>query len=109
MKNFWHVVRMALRYRMRYALAVAAAMAGAVLFGGNIAAALPLLKVLLKDQTLHEYVTQRIDEQQAEVDKLQKRLAKFDGAIDQVPGAPDVAGGANRRSLELSLQAASRN
>lgn len=114
MKNFWRVVRMALRYRVRYALAVLSAMAGAILFGSNIAAALPLLKVLLNDKTLHEYLEERIDEQKAEVGRLQAKLARIDSsdpsnqesaAAESNPATRSVA---NRRSLELSLQAATR-
>ncbi len=77
MNNFWRVVRMALHYRVRYGLAVFFAMAGAFMFGGNIAAALPLLKVLLKEQTLQAYLNQKIADQKGQIQELHDEIAKL--------------------------------
>src|SRR5262245_57370968 len=84
MINFWRVVRMALRYRIRYGLAVFFALAGALFFGGNIAAALPLLKVLFNKQTLQEYVDSRIADNRESIAEIQRKLESVqDAGVDE--------------------------
>src|SRR5262245_66298158 len=107
MINFWRVMRMALRHRVRYGLAVFFALAGALFFGGNIAAALPLLKVLLKDQTLHAYLDQRIADQRAEVIRLEIKLELIDKAKGNPEGAETLDDGdepeADRRHAKYEV------
>jgi hypothetical protein len=75
MNNFWRVVRMAMRFRVRYALAVFFALIGAASFGTNIAALLPVMKVLLKEQTLQEHMAQTVETQAEKIQELQAQIA----------------------------------
>ena len=75
MNNFWRVVRMAMRFRVRYALAVLFALIGAASFGTNIAALLPVMKVLLKEQTLQEHMAQTVAVEARKVEELQVQIA----------------------------------
>jgi ABC-type multidrug transport system fused ATPase/permease subunit len=114
MTNFWRVLRMALRCRVRYGLAVLFAMAGALFFGGNIAAALPLIRVLFNNQTLHSHLDQRIDAHKAEIVRLEHELARIDELHAQLRNnQADSSDNATttdteRRGVVLSLNKASQ-
>jgi ABC-type multidrug transport system fused ATPase/permease subunit len=114
MMNFWRVVRMALRYRIRYGLAVFFAVGGAFIFGGNIAAALPLLKVLFNDQTIHGYLDQRIGDQKATIQRLEGKRASIDSPQPESPiDSSDEAvraptGDTERKSLDIAIKRASQ-
>jgi ABC-type multidrug transport system fused ATPase/permease subunit len=113
MMNFWRVVRMALRFRIRYALAVVFALSGAFFFGGNIAAALPLLKVLFKEQTLQAHIEERIGEYRKTIGDLQKRLddlsdvAATPSAIESNTAESSAA--SERKSVRYELRKATRS
>src|SRR5262245_34263927 len=113
MMNFWRVVRMSLRYRVRYVLAVLFAIAGAFFFGGNVAAALPLLKVLFKEQTLQAYVDEKIADYEKTIESIQARLDGINRQDSELPntstaGTDHPIGVARDKSLGLELRKASQ-
>ena len=59
MNNFARVVRLALRYRFTFA--VCRALAVAVLWGGNIGAVYPFMKVAFEGKSLQQWVDGEID------------------------------------------------
>jgi subfamily B ATP-binding cassette protein MsbA len=103
MTNFWRVARLAINHRVRYGLSVFFAIAGAAFFGGNIAAGVPLLKVLLRDQTLQAYVDQRIDEERAEIERIKARMAGDESNAVASDDATDQTQPTSRNSKALQI------
>ena len=56
MKNFRRVLRMACRYRLTLLGAVLSALGVAVLWGGNIGAAYPFVKIVLEGKSIQNCV-----------------------------------------------------
>ena len=61
MKNFGRVLRVTLRYRMTLVAAVICAVAVAVLWGGSISAVYPVVEVVLRGQTMSQWVDDRVE------------------------------------------------
>jgi ATP-binding cassette subfamily B protein/subfamily B ATP-binding cassette protein MsbA len=82
MKNFRRVLRMACRYRLTLAGAILSAIGVAVLWGGNIGAAYPFIKVVLEGKSIQGWVadeiarnSQAIADKGHEIEKTQAQLA----------------------------------
>lgn len=69
------------RYRKLLWLSGAFALAVAVLWGGNLSAAFPVVKVLLVGQSLQEYVAEEIVQAEKLSEKDQRRLASIEEEI----------------------------
>jgi ABC-type multidrug transport system fused ATPase/permease subunit len=112
MNNFWRVVRTAMRFRVRYAIAVLFALVGATSYGGNIAALLPVMKLLLKEQTLHQHIADEVASQAKEIQKLQIQIAAIQAgkpaegglAGDDSPDAMESVGPADLPALTMKLK-----
>lgn len=83
MKNFNRVLRLALRYRFTFAGSLLAAVGVAVLWGGNIGAVYPFVKVVLEGQSVQQWVDQEIEkshrivaEQTVRAETLRHQLAQ---------------------------------
>ena len=61
MKNFRRVLRMACRYRLTLLGAILSALGVAVLWGGNIGAVYPFVKVVLEGKSIQNWVGDEID------------------------------------------------
>ncbi len=80
MKNFLRALRHALPYRRRLTLSIVCALLAAVLWGANFTSIYPVLTLLNKGQSPHQWINKRIanyekdiDENQKVVDELNKR------------------------------------
>ncbi len=81
MKNFGRVTRLALRYRLTFALSLITALAIGVLWGANVGTVYPFMKVAFQNQSLGPWVDgeianslEAIKQQTAEIERLQVEL-----------------------------------
>lgn len=77
MKNFARLVSFAWPYRVRFALSMGCALLVALLYGADLAAVYPLLKILFYDDNCQKWVAQQIVVQETEVNKADARLAEL--------------------------------
>jgi ABC-type multidrug transport system fused ATPase/permease subunit len=84
MNSYWRVVRLALRLRGRYAVAIVCACIGAAFWGGNLGAIYPTMKVLLHSKTLQEAVDEQVARQSDRCRKIEERIASLE-ASDTIP------------------------
>ena len=61
MKNFGRVLRITLRYRATLVAAVICAVTVAILWGGSISAVYPVVEVVLRGQTMSQWVDDRVE------------------------------------------------
>ena len=76
MNNFLRVVRLALRHRLNIAGTVLSATAVAVLWGGNIGAVFPFMKVVFEEKSLQQWVGDEIVKAHHKAAELSDSLAK---------------------------------
>ena len=81
MNHFGRVIRLALRYRLTFALALITALAVGVLWGANIGTVYPFMKVAFQNQPLGPWVDREIADslktvksKAAEIERLQSEL-----------------------------------
>lgn len=88
MKNFFRLVRFSWPYRLRFGLSLGCATLVAMLYGADIAAVYPLLKILFYNENCQKWVAQEIVTQETEVRKIDARLAEVDflARIGAAPG-----------------------
>ncbi len=78
MKNFTRLVRFAWPYRGRFGLSLGCAVLVAVLYGADIAAVYPLLKILFYNENCQTWIAKEIVAQETEVRKVEARIAELD-------------------------------
>ena len=76
MNNFLRVVRLALRHRLNIAGTVLSATAVALLWGGNIGAVFPFMKVVFEEKSLQQWVGDEIVKAHHKAAELSDSLAK---------------------------------
>ncbi|NQT39010.1 MAG: ABC transporter ATP-binding protein [Planctomycetes bacterium] len=82
MKNFGHVIRLALRYKLTVIVSMVAALAVAALWGANIGTAYPFVEVAFKGQSLQTWVQTEIDEAEAAITKETEVLGDLNGRLE---------------------------
>jgi ATP-binding cassette subfamily B protein/subfamily B ATP-binding cassette protein MsbA len=80
MGNFGRVLHMALRYRATLAGAVFCAIAAALLWGGNIAAVYPFVKVVLEGRSIQTWLAEEIAHGQQTVADLTTQIERSEAA-----------------------------
>jgi len=75
MKNFRRVLLMACRYRLTLVGAVLSALGVAVLWGGNIGAAYPFIKVVLEGKSIQSWVADEINRSSQIISNLDEKIA----------------------------------
>jgi ATP-binding cassette subfamily B protein/subfamily B ATP-binding cassette protein MsbA len=91
MKNFLRALRCSWPYRGRLLLSLICALLAAVLWSMNFTAIYPILKILGTQQSLQDWVDERITETQAQIDRSQsevERLTKEAKLLDNQPPSP---------------------
>src|SRR5262249_11030546 len=79
MKNFARLVRFAWPYRVRFGLSLVCAGLVALLWGANISAVYPLLKILFyESENCQKWVAQKVAALQTEVQTIDVRLGEID-------------------------------
>ncbi len=96
MKNFRRVLRMACRYRLTLLGAVLSALGVAVLWGGNIGAAYPFVKIVLEGKSIQNCVA-------AEIDRSSKAVSDLEHEIEKTQAQLAAAGSKEQPKLEATL------
>jgi len=96
MKNFARAVRLALRYRLILIGAVVCSLSVAVLWGANIGAVYPFVKVVLQGQSLRQW----IDE---EITKGEENQAQLTAAIADLKRRQATAAEADQRLIARDI------
>jgi ATP-binding cassette, subfamily B, bacterial MsbA len=78
MKYFARLVRFSWPYRLRFALSIGCALLVALLYGADIAAVYPLLKILFYDDNCQTWIKQEIVKQQTDIRAIDARIAELD-------------------------------
>lgn len=74
MKHFLRALKFSWAYRTRLIVSVLCAFIAAGLWGLNFSAVYPVLKILGSNQTLHEWVDQKLDAVGTDIDNMTKQL-----------------------------------
>ena len=103
MKNFVRLVRFAWPYRVRFGLSLVCAVLVALLYGADIAAVYPLLKILFYNDNCQTWVAKEIVLQEVEVRKIDARLAEVDftAELDE-PAGPAARATTSPRSTSVA-------
>jgi len=87
MKNFGRVVRLALRYRLVFALSLVCALFVGVLWGANIGTVYPFAEIAFQGESLQQWLTREIEEAETTLDMMEAEIEqlrrKADRADDQ--------------------------
>jgi ATP-binding cassette, subfamily B, bacterial MsbA len=97
MKNFCRALGDAFRYWKSIALATAASLIIAALWGGNIGALFPVIQVTLAEKTLQDWIDTKIATTESAITQLSQDIATLEQSLRAA--APD-----ERRALEARLQ-----
>src|SRR5208282_3231347 len=103
MKNFSRVLRMACRYRWTLVGAVLSAIGVAVLWGGNIGAVYPFVKVVLEGKSIQNWVADEIDRSSRAVGDLDREIeaARAQLAAAAPEQQPELAAALDRLRTRL--------
>ncbi|MGE3807462.1 MAG: hypothetical protein AB7K24_22590, partial [Gemmataceae bacterium] len=88
MKNFLRALRCAWPYRRRLVASVICAALAALFWSLNFTAIYPILKILGNEQSLQQWVDERIDTTQKEVENLQLQVKHHNMQLEAVKAAP---------------------
>lgn len=88
MRNFARLVRFAWPYRVRFGLSLACAVMVALLYGADIAAVYPLLKILFYNENCQKWVAEEIVTLRTDIQAIDTRLAEVD-VMNGVQGKDD--------------------
>jgi ABC-type multidrug transport system fused ATPase/permease subunit len=77
MKNFFRLLTYSWPYRSRFYWSLVCASVAALMWGANISAVYPLLKILFYSQNVQTWVTEKIDETSVQAQVLDARLAEI--------------------------------
>lgn len=78
MHNFSRALKVALAHRVNIAACVFTSAVIAVLWGGNLTAVFPVVEVIMNDHSLPDWIDQKIDESQTEVNDSTRWLAQLE-------------------------------
>ncbi|HVT30783.1 MAG TPA: ABC transporter ATP-binding protein, partial [Lacipirellulaceae bacterium] len=78
MRNFSRALKVALAHRVNVATCIFTSVIIAVLWGGNLTAVFPVVEVIMNDHALPDWIDQKVDEAQHEVDDSSRWLAQLE-------------------------------
>ncbi len=90
MTNLARLLRFAWPYRVRFGLSLACAALVAVMWGGNLGAVYPLLKILFANQNCQQWIAEQVETTKTEVEVIQGRLSELN-LLERAGGASDPA------------------
>ncbi|NQU24636.1 MAG: ABC transporter ATP-binding protein [Candidatus Nealsonbacteria bacterium] len=110
MKNLLRVLRLALQYRLTFVAAVACSLGVALLWGGNIGTVFPIVEVVIRGDSLQQWVNEEIEEsgktsaeKTAKVKQLRAELPKA-SAEQQAKIRADISLAESRIDAEHKAQ-----
>lgn len=86
MKNFLRALKQASRYWPSLVMATACSFAVAALWGANIGAFLPILKVTIQGKSLHQYIAEETLASEKKIQFVSDQIAQQQLVIEQTPG-----------------------
>jgi ABC-type multidrug transport system fused ATPase/permease subunit len=90
MASFLRALRLAWSYRVRFGLSVLCAIFVAVLWGANLSAVYPILKVFFKEQNLQSWVNDQVLLEQARVRQLESELEASRRQLAEISPGPSA-------------------
>jgi ATP-binding cassette subfamily B protein/subfamily B ATP-binding cassette protein MsbA len=78
MHNFARAIRIALSHRINVTFCIGSSLIIAVLWGGNLTAVFPVVDVIMNDQSLPEWIDQKVAESEREVAESERWLAQLE-------------------------------
>jgi ATP-binding cassette subfamily B protein/subfamily B ATP-binding cassette protein MsbA len=87
MNNFRRALKIALAHRINVAGCVLTSFVIAVLWGGNLTAVFPVVDVIMNDQSLPQWIDQKIAESQREVNESSRWLVQLEKLKDDDAGS----------------------
>ncbi len=103
MKNFFRVLRLALRYRWTFAASIVSALIVAALWGANIGTIYPFVEVAFENKSLQNWVDQRIAEAEQSIEQSRREIERLEAQVTVPEGAGEARGSALPRA-RLRLQ-----
>ena len=97
MQNYLRAVRVALQFRGAILGAIVCSLLIAVLWGANIGALYPVLKVALEDQSLQEWV-------EDDIAKTKTNLAEYQAELDNLKPTEEPSDSSSIRKRQIRLQ-----
>ncbi len=85
MKNMIRALRMALRYRWSLIIALLSSVGVAVMWGANIGAVAPFIKVIFENQSLHQWIDAKIETDQQSIERTTELAATIEIRIVNEP------------------------
>jgi ATP-binding cassette subfamily B protein/subfamily B ATP-binding cassette protein MsbA len=104
--NFGRVLRLALRYRLTFIASLVSALAVAVLWGANIGAVYPFVKVVLEGKSIQTWMTEEIDRSQKECEQTSAQIDELTARLARAPAdqQPEIEGKLNQKRSQLLLE-----
>ncbi len=104
MKNFRRALKIALVHRVNMAACVLTSLVIAVLWGGNLTAVFPVVDVIMNDQSLPQWIDQKIAESDREVSEDDRWLAQLEKlrSKDTAAAKRQIAAEIEHRQAELA-------
>ena len=90
MRNFLRALKYSWVFRQRLVVSILCALVAAALWGLNFTAVYPVLKILGQNKSLLEWVDQKIDANQVEIDRLTKLITEEKALLKEVEKWPDL-------------------
>lgn len=90
MRNFLRALKYSWKYRRRLFISIVCALLAAALWGLNFTAVYPVLKILGNNFTLQQWIDQKIDATQLEMDALSTELDKKKAELKEAERIRDV-------------------
>jgi ATP-binding cassette subfamily B protein/subfamily B ATP-binding cassette protein MsbA len=85
MKNFSRILRLALHYRLTLLTSIACALGVAILWGGNISAIYPFVKVAFQGESLQGWIEKEIQTSQRTVREKTAQIKQSESLLEQSP------------------------
>ena len=104
MTNFARLLRFAWPYRVRFGLSLLCAGLVAVMWGGNIGAVYPLLKILFANQNCQQWIAEQVESTETEVQVGRGRLEEI-SFLEGLRGKADEVYYAHTKALTERRQA----
>jgi ATP-binding cassette, subfamily B, bacterial MsbA len=109
MKNFRRVLLMACRYRWTLVGAVLSALGVAVLWGGNIGAVYPFVKVVLEEKSIQSWVGDEIERGSKTIADINREIAKIEAQLAAGPNQPKLEASLHRLQSRLDIETRARD
>ena len=106
MRNFYRVIRLALRYRWSFAGTVLSALAVGILWGANIGTIYPFVEVAIRGRTLQQWADDKIDEARRNDIEYGRRAEQLQRGVAYGSRGPGEA--AAKRDRPFAVAAAGR-